>query len=81
MKLVSLRKLISISYFPAPEKKEIVRISLQLVDIIPNTAFIMKVTNIALAGAAMGLSTASPVTKRAISDGTFFELNFHITFD
>lgn len=29
----------------------------------------MKFTNIALAGAAVGLAHASPVTKRAVSDG------------
>lgn len=38
----------------------------------------MKVTNIALAGAAVGLSTASPVTKRAISDGMFLTPQFRI---
>jgi hypothetical protein len=34
----------------------------------------MKVTNIALASAAIGLSTASPVTKRAISDGKHLKI-------
>lgn len=29
----------------------------------------MKVTNIVLASAAIGLSTAGPISKRAISDG------------
>lgn len=29
----------------------------------------MKFTNIALAGAAVGLAQAGPVTKRAVSDG------------
>ncbi|KAJ6095335.1 hypothetical protein N7486_006081 [Penicillium sp. IBT 16267x] len=39
----------------------------------------MKVTNIALAGAAIGLSTASPVTKRAISDADI--LNYALTLE
>ncbi|KAJ5663163.1 hypothetical protein N7507_003894 [Penicillium longicatenatum] len=39
----------------------------------------MKVTNIALASAAIGLSTASPVTKRAISDADI--LNYALTLE
>ncbi|KAJ5946050.1 hypothetical protein N7454_002889 [Penicillium verhagenii] len=39
----------------------------------------MKVTNIALAGAAIGLSTASPVSKRAISDADI--LNYALTLE
>jgi hypothetical protein len=32
----------------------------------------MKVTNIALAGATLGLASATPVVKRGISDGKSF---------
>jgi hypothetical protein len=34
-----------------------------------NPSFIMKVTNIALAGTTLGLANATPVVKRGISDG------------
>jgi len=37
----------------------------------------MKLTSIALAGAAMGLAQAGPVTKRAVSDGKIF-LSFQV---
>lgn len=41
----------------------------------------MKVTNVVLAGAAVGLSTANPVNKRAISDGMFSKQYLCINVD